>query len=548
MAQFIYKKKPQSFSFQNIKGFASPITVLYGGKTGNSKFIAEQLKEQFQKYELYPSVISMNDYDLNQLPNEKYLFIVVSTRGEGEPPSQAKAFYKHLFGKQHSHLPNLNYSVCALGDSSYQNFCKTGKDIDSQLKKLGAKAYIPLIKCDLAFKTKAEFWASSLLNKFQNRLNGDKLDLKFGTPETGPTFTLRVKDKYPLTSKQSTCEISHLILQTNHPDFTYQPGDSLRIKPKNPYSLVVKIMLLQNYSHDTIVRYKDKKKSIEELLVTKLELTNLSKDVLKAYLQHTGNKDLQSLLKNESRLFKYLQLADVYDMLHDFPSQIEAQDLCLILDKINRREYSIASSASKTPNEIHLCVKQFNYSLFNRNRIGACSSYINKGLQVNSSLKAQLIPNNNFRLPEDDKPIIMIGAGTGIAPFISFMNERNTLNSKANNWLIFGEKQKKHDFLYQKELESFVKNGILNKMDLAFSRDKAKKVYVQDILALKGKEIYQWLENGAHFYICGSIAMGKSVLRNLLLLVEKEGKYSKNEAYYYIENMKQSLRLHEDLY
>jgi len=548
MHQFIYKKEPQAFSIQNIKSFASPVTVLYGGKTGNSKFIAEQLREQFQKYELDPTVISMSDYDVNNLVDEQYLFIVVSTRGEGDPPGQAKAFHKHLFGKQVGQLPHLNYAVCALGDSSYEHFCQTGKDIDAQLEKLGAKRYASLVRCDLSFKANAESWASSLLNKFQNRRNGDLLDLKFGTPELGPTFTLRVKDKYPLTSKKSTCEINHLILQTDHPDFTYQPGDSIRIKPKNPYSLVVKIMVLQDYSPDTIVRYNDKKKSIEELLVTKLELTNLSADVIKAYQQHTGNEELKSLLNNESELFNYLQLADVYDMLHDFPSSIEAQDLCEILNKMNRREYSIASSSSETPDEVHLCVKQFNYSLFGRDRIGACSSYINKGLQADSSLKVQLIPNNDFRLPEDEVPIIMIGAGTGIAPFISFMKERNAVKSNAKNWLIFGEKYREHDFLYQEELESFVKAGILNKMDLAFSRDGAKKVYVQDILSLQGKEIYQWLENGAHLYICGSIAMGRSILNNLLLLVQEEARCSKEHASNYIEDLKQTSRLHEDLY
>ncbi len=548
MSQFIYKKEPQSFSFLNIKSFASPVTVLYGGKTGNSKFIAEQVREQFQKYELDPSVISMSEYDVNNLADEAYLFIVVSTRGEGDPPGQAKAFYKHLFGKQVGQLPKLNYSVRALGDSSYQHFCQTGKDIDAQLEKLGAKRYTSLVRCDLAYKAKAESWVSSLLNKFQSRLNGDVLKIKFGTPALGPTFTLRVKDKYPLTSEKSTCEINHLILQTDHPDFTYQPGDSLSIKPKNPYSLVVKIMVLQDYSHDTIVRYKDNKMSIEELLVTKLELTNLSEDVVKTYQEHTGSEDLKSLFENETELFKYLQLADVYDMLHDFPSTIEAQDLCQILNKMNRREYSIASSSMETQDEVHLCVKQFNYSAFGRDRIGACSSYINKGLRVDSSLKAQLIPNNDFRLPATEEPIIMIGAGTGIAPFISFMKERNSVKSKANNWLIFGEKYREHDFLYQEELESFVKSGILNKMDLAFSRDGAKKVYVQDILAFQGREIYQWLENGAHLYICGSIAMGRSVLNNLLSLVQEEGKFSKDDAYNYIEDMKQTSRLHEDLY
>lgn len=548
MGQYIYKNQIQSFSFQNVKGFASPITILYGGKTGNSAFIANEIYTEFKKYELDPTVISMDQYDFSNLEDEKYLFIVVSTRGEGDPPGQAKAFYKHLFGKNAPKLPNLNYSVCALGDSTYQFFCQTGKDIDRQLEKLGASRYVSLVTCDLAYKSKSEFWASSLLNKFQNRLNGDVVNLKFGTHSLGPTYTVNVKDKYRLTSEESLSEISHLVLHTDHPDFTYKAGDSVSIKPKNPYSLVVKIMIKQGYSHETIVKYKGKKKSIEELLVTKLELTCLSESVLCDYLAHTNNIDLRILCENKNELFKYLQFADVYDMLSDYPSKIEAQDLCQILNKIKRREYSISSSVSETPNEVHLTVKQFNYSAFGRNRVGACSSYINKGLQEGSSLKVQLIPNEEFRLPEDDLPVIMIGAGTGIAPFLSFLKERKAKEGNGDNWLIFGEKNRAYDFLYRKELEGFKEEGLLDHLDLAFSRDQEEKYYVQNVLKEKAKTICAWLNRGAHLYICGSMAMGKSVNKVLVQILQNHNKIDKEEVLDYLEKLKEDFRLHEDLY
>lgn len=548
MTQYIFKNQPQTFSLQNIKSFASPITILYGGKTGNSAFIAEEIRAQFQKYELDPAVINMNDYDVNNLVNEKYLFIVVSTRGEGDPPGQAQQFYKFLLGSKAPKLPNLNYSVCALGDSSYQYFCQTGKDLDQQFRILGARRFTELITCDLDFKGKAEAWASALLNKFQNRMNGNVVNLRFGVLSLGPTFTVSVRDNYKVTGDQSSSEIQHLVLHTDHPDFTYKPGDSISIKPKNPYSLVVLIMIKQGYSHETNVKYKDKKRSIEELLVTKLELTSLSEEVLRSYLAHTNNENLKRLCSSQDELTKYLLLADVYDMLSDYPYPIEASDLSQILSKIKRREYSISSSSKETPTEVHLTVKQFNYSAFERDRIGACSSYINKGLQIGSHLKVQVIPNEEFRLPADDLPIIMIGAGTGIAPYLSFMKERRAMRSKSDAWLIFGEKQKEHDFLYQKELNELREQNLLTKLDLAFSRDGKQKVYVQDRVLEKGKELFLWLEKGAHLYICGSIAMGKAVTKTLIKLFHMEIGLDEKRAMSYIEYLRQAGRFHEDLY
>ncbi len=548
MTSYILNTAPKAFSISNIKGISSPITILYGGKSGNSAFIAEQMRSQFQAYELEPAVYSMAEYDVNNLENEKYLFIVVSTRGEGDPPAQAQQFHKYLLGSKVPQLPNLHFSVCALGDSSYQHFCQTGKDIDMKLKALGANRYSQLVTCDLAFNAKAEEWASTLINKFQNRLNGDVLSLKFGNNSVGPTFTVKVKDRYRITSNDSASEIHHLVLQSDHPDFTYQAGDALSIKPKNPYSLVVKIMIKLDYSPETMVVYKNKKKSIEELLAVKLELTKLNEEVLRAYQTHTGDTNLRDLLENEEELHDYVRKADVYDMICDYPFAIDANRFCQILSKLQRREYSISSSIRSTPDEVHLTVKQYSYSVYNRDRIGACSSYINKGLQVGSSLKIQFIPNEEFRLPAGDSPIIMIGSGTGIAPFMSFLNERRARGAKGNSWLIFGEKQKDYDFIYQNEIEKFKEEGILKRLDLAFSRDQREKIYVQDRLKEKGREIFDWLEKGAHIYICGAIAMGNDVKTNLIELIQKKGLMNGAQALSYLETLQQESRYHEDLY
>ncbi|MGZ2369886.1 diflavin oxidoreductase [Ancylomarina sp. YFZ004] len=548
MTSYILKNKPKAFSIPNIKGLSSPITILYGGKSGNSAFIAEQMKCQFQTYELEPAVYNMAEYDVNNLENEKFLFIIVSTRGEGDPPAQAQQFCKYILGSKAPKLPNLNFSVCALGDSSYQHFCQTGKDIDMKLKALGANRYSELVTCDLAFNLKAEVWASNLINKFQNRFNGHALALKFGNNSVGPIFKVRVKDKYRITGEQSASEIHHLVLQTDHPDFTYQPGDSISIKPKNPYSLVVRIMIKLDFSPETVVVYKDKKKSIEELLVVKLELTKLSEEILRAYQIETSDENLKKLLENRVDLHNYLKLADVYDMICDFPYAIDANNFCQILCQIQRREYSISSSVKFSPNQVHLTVKQYDYSVYGRDRIGACSSYINKGLQVDSSLKIQIVPNDEFRLPDDELPIIMIGSGTGIAPYISFIKERKAKGARGANWLIFGEKQKKCDFLYQNEIESFKDEGLLTRLDLVFSRDQTEKIYVQDRLKEMGKEVFEWLEKGAHLYICGSIAMGRDVKRNLIELLQNEGEMDESQAFSHLDKLVQNSRYQEDVY
>lgn len=548
MTSYILRNKPTAFSVSKIKGVSSPITILYGGKTGNSAFIAEQMRRQFQIHELEPSVYNMSDYDVNNLENEKYLFIVVSTRGEGDPPAQAQQFYKYLFGSKVPKLPNLNFSVCALGDSTYLNFCQTGKDIDMKLKALGANRYSNLVTCDLAFNSKAEEWASSLINKFQNRRNGDVLALKFGVNSVGPTFTVKVKDKYRITSDISSNEIQHLVLQTDHPDFTYQPGDSVSVKPKNPYSLVVKIMIKLDYSPEMMVVYKGKKKSIEEILAVKLELTKLSEDVLRAYQLISADENLKQLLVNDEKLQSYLMKADVYDMICDYPYSIDATSLSQVLTKIQRREYSISSSIKSTPSEVHLTVKQYNYSVFERDRIGACSSYITKGLQLGSELKIQIIPNKEFRLPLDDSPIIMLGVGTGIAPYMSFLKERKAAGTSAPNWLMFGEKKQNYDYLYQDEITSFKNDGLLTRLDLAFSRDQEEKKYVQHCLKAKAQDVFEWLEKGAHFYVCGSIAMGKDVKKSLVELLQERAGINTVQAVLYIENLQQVSRYHEDLY
>ena len=235
-------------------------------------------------------------------------------------------------------------------------------------------------------------------------------------------------------------------------------------------------------------------------------------------------------------------------MICDYPYPIDANSLAQILTKIQRREYSISSSIKSTPDEVHLTVKQFNYSAFDRERIGACSSYINKGLQIGSELKIQIIPNDEFRLPEDDSPIIMIGAGTGIAPYMSFLKERKAASKSGPNWLIFGEKQQGYDYLYQDEIEAFKNDGLLTRLDLAFSRDQEEKIYVQNRLKEKGQEVFDWLEKGAHFYICGSIAMGKDVKQNLIELLQKHGAKDEAQALSYFENLQQDSRYHEDLY
>ncbi len=524
------------------------LTILYGGQSGNSEFLAKEAKKYLQKNEFTPRVVNMAKYDFRQLQEEQHLLVLVSTHGEGEPPESASRFYRFLFSEEVSRLNQLNYAVCALGDSSYEYFCQTGKDMDRRFQELGGTRLYDRVDCDVEFHQAAGQWLSGVLSVLQN-YGGEKSEsMQIDADTQRKTFQAVVRKKCRLNEGSDSATF-HVVLSVDHPDFEYQPGDSVSIVPRNPDSLVQLVIAQLACDEEAQVDYEGQSHSFKWFLTHAFELTTLSKGLLSRYQSIAKSSELEALLVDEKELNRYLKDHDLADLLADFPTQAEPGELVPVFRKLQARLYSIASSWKAHPGEVHLTVKQVCFSSRGRNREGACSGYLNQWLEVGESLSIQLVPNDQFRLPgQPDIPVIMIGAGTGVAPFRAFMQERAVHQVPSKNWLFFGEKRQQHDFFYQEDWANWLGTSRLSRLDLAFSRDRDEKVYVQHKIRQEGTTFFDWLNQGAHVYVCGSVAMGHAVRETIRELVEVAGNLSEKESENYLNSLMEEGRWHVDVY
>lgn len=525
------------------------LTVLYGSHSGNSAFIAKQAKKFFHQHGVSPRVVNMARYNPEDLIGEKHIAIIVSTQGEGEPPESAGRFYRFLFREDSPQLNQLNFTVCALGDSSYEYFCQTGKDIDHRLEELGARRFWGRVDCDVEFQKPAAGWLSGVLKTYKTAKNEKndpiKVDIR---EEVADAVEATILNKYCL-NPGSSGEVYHIALSVDAERFSYEPGDSVSLLPTNP-GILVELVLQQIGGDETSkVIYEEKEELLVDLLSKKFELTRLSRGILERYQSLVNHPALEQLLLDKIALKDYLQGHDLNDFFADFPSQEEPGKLISVFQKLQPRLYSIASSMKMNPGEVHLTVKEICYTKRRRKRNGACSGYLNRELEMGDRINIQLIPNELFRLPNNPSaPVIMIGAGTGVAPFRAFLQERESCGELTKNWLIFGEKHQQLDFLYQQEWKSWMKNNILTRLDVAFSRDQARKNYVQHIVKEKGTEIWDWLKHSAHIYICGSVAMGHEVRQAFLEIIKEQCKSSEEQAESYLQELSAEGRWHMDVY
>ena len=522
------------------------LTILYGSHSGNSEFIARETQKHFNKNGIKTTAFDLSGYSLRNLASEKSVLIVISTHGEGDPPDSAQKFYMNLFSDNAPLLNQLNFSVCALGDSSYEQFCKTGKDIDFRLEELGARRFYNRADCDVDFQKNASLWVSGILSVYQGRNGEINTSLPTIPNDSINNYQAIIKSK-KLLNPDSSPKTYHIVLSVKDKSFYYQAGDSVRIIPENPGELVKKISEHLKAVSDTIITYEEKKYTLQQLLQKKLELTNLSKGLLERYQKLTKNEALQKLMTNHVRLQNYLQNCDVLDLITDFPYRGELQNLINVFRKIQPRYYSVASAIEKHPGEMHLIVKLVQTE--NRGRVhnGACSSYLNHWLEPGQIVNFRVVKNEQFRLPKDGSPLIMIAAGTGIAPFRAFLEEKETGKFNGDCWLIFGERSRKNNFFYQKEWEDREKQKLLNRTDFAFSRDQAEKIYVQHKISEQASEFFSWLNRGAHVYICGSVKMGKDVKNTIREVLQMHNKNS-SEASMTWEKLVNEDRIHEDVY
>ena len=533
------------------------LTILYGTHTGRSKTIAGKLSEKLTHQGVEVKAIALDEYKTRQLPTETHVVFIVSTHGEGEPPAMAEDFHAFITGKRVPALPQLNYSVVALGDKSYKLFCQTGIDIDKALIQSGAKPILPVLKLDVDFEEDAERWINQFTTTFTDipvsaGLNGKAVNgiVKVQEYSRKNPFQATVLDKVKITGRHSDKEVYHVELSLEGSGLTYEPGDSVGILAYNPPSLVEAILKIKGLEGSEKVTIKEGEFSIRESLSNYLEITVLNREVIQQYCEKTANEKLQEVIENEEQLDHYLYGHDVLDLLEEFPSDLTAQTLASILRSFPARLYSISSSQAAVGNEVHITVSRVRYSHNGRERSGACSNYLADQIEVDSLVSVFIEKNPAFKLPEDDQtPVILVGAGTGVAPFRAFLQHREANNQKGNTWLFFGERRFHSDFLYQIEWQKLLKDGFLEKIDVAFSRDQEQKMYVQHRLLQKQKEIYAWLDKGASIYLCGDMKqMARDVQKALLQIFETQGGMSEEKALEYLKKLKKEKRFQTDVY
>ena len=531
------------------------LKILYGTHTGRSKSLADKLSKKLSYLGVEVQSVALDNYKTRQLTSETNVVFIVSTHGEGEPPAMAEDFYEFITGKRSPKLPGLNYSVMALGDKSYKLFCKTGIDIDQALAISGARPILPVLKLDVEFEDEAEFW----MNQFAAVFSESKVisaQLVAETITSGENYSRKnpfranVLDKVKITGRDSDKEVYHVELSLDGSGITYEPGDSVGILANNPPLLVDAVLSHLNSEGSETVIIKNVDYTFREALTDHLEITVINREVIQKYHEITGNAELLRIIEDEIQLDHYLYGPDLLDLLEDFPYEFSAQNLTNILRSFPARLYSISSSQAAVGDEVHITVSAVRYSHKGRERAGACSTFLADRIDLDSQVSVFIEKNPAFKLPEGDQtPVILIGAGTGVAPYRAFLQHREANNQKGKTWLFFGERRFHSDFLYQTEWQKLLKEGYLEKIDVAFSRDQEEKVYIQHRLMEKQKEVFDWLGKGANIYLCGDMKqMARDVQKTLLRIFETEGGMSEEKALEYLKMLKKEKRFQTDVY
>jgi sulfite reductase (NADPH) flavoprotein alpha-component len=526
----------QSIEPVTSKPAINKITIAYGTETGNSKKLATNFAATAKKIGINAKLVSLDQYRLNDLAKEEYFFTIISTQGDGEPPAAAKKFYDHIHQNGFK-VNHLKYGVLALGDTSYPLFCKAGEDVDAQLQKLGGERVVSLHKCDTDFESDAGNWFSQVLSKLNgNGASAAPVVTPGITKKSGKkTYTGSILKNINLNDRGSNKQTHHIEIAADEID--YSPGDSIGIVPKNPAHIVESIIALTGIDKAKELSYRNETVTILNLLQSKLNIVYMHERVVKQYAAIVQ----QDIPETKISLLDLLKIYPVKNT-----SQFE--EVIGILEPITPRLYSVASSKEAHGEEVHLTVARDFFQVNNETKIGLASDYLSQ-LPENSELEFYIHKNDQFRLPAADKDVIMIGPGTGVAPFRSFLAERDSTGAGGRNWLFFGDQHFITDFLYQSEMQNWLETGVLTKLSVAFSRDQKEKIYVQHKMIRQAAELYDWLENGAHLYICGAKEpMSVDVENTLLLIIRQCGNKSLQEADEYLNALKEEGRYLKDVY
>ena len=541
---------------------AASITLISASQTGNARRVAEQLRDDLIAAKLNVNLVNAGDYKFKQIGQEKLLLIVASTQGEGEQAEEAVALHKFLQSKKAPQMKDTAFAVFALGDTSYEFFCQAGKDFDNRLGELGAERLLDRVDADVEYKDVAQAWRKRIVDVLKQRVPADvpaqaaptlagsvnQVDSSPYTKELPLTATLAVNQK--ITGRDSDKDVRHLEIDLGDSGLRYQPGDALGIWFENDPQLVQEIVELLWLKGDETVEVNDKKLSLSEALQHHIELTQNTTPIIEKYAGLCRDEQLTGLLADKSALQHYAQTVPFVDMVRRAPTELDAQQLVDLLRPLTPRLYSIASSQAETESEVHITVGVVRYDIDGRPRSGGASGYLADRLEEDGELKVFIEHNDNFRLPANpETPVIMIGPGTGIAPFRAFIQQRDNDGATGKNWLFFGNPHFTDDFLYQVEWQRYVKDGLLTHISLAWSRDQAEKVYVQDKLREQGAEVWQWLQEGAHVYVCGDAnRMAKDVEQALLEIIAEYGVMDLETADEYLSELRLDRRYQRDVY
>src|SRR6202171_5822476 len=524
---------------------AEPLTIVYATESGNSQKLASAAAKAAGKQGLKPTVIDMADLELATLAKAKRLIVIAATWGEGEPPARAARAYAELMGESAPKLEGVEYSVLALGDSAYVDFCTIGQKIDARLEALGAKRVADRVDCDLDFDKPAAEWTDKALKALAppEAARGTVIAVDFGArpqpaADTGPVEA-EVSEWINLNSSRSDKETIHLELAFDGAAPAYKPGDSLDLYTENDPAYVDELLKSAGLASDNELR--------TEFLKSR-DVTTLSLKSLENYAATTGQQYVKSLIES-GEAKGWIAGRQLIDLVEQFPISLSAEQLRGLTRPLAPRAYSIASSRREVGEEAHLLVSAVRYESFGRARKGVASNFVADRLKKGARVRAKLKPNKHFALPAAERDIIMVGPGTGVAPFRAFVQERRATGAKGRNWLFFGDRHFPHDFLYQLEWQDALKDGALARMDVAFSRDTPQKIYVQHKLWERRRDLVEWLENGAYFYVCGDAkAMAKDVRSTLVRAYAEVKSVSPEIAEQALAKLESERRYLQDVY
>jgi sulfite reductase (NADPH) flavoprotein alpha-component len=546
------------------------IAVLHASQSGTGEGLARKVVKELKAKGHIATVASLDSYNPYALANEQHAVLIASTYGEGDPPDGAKPFFQQLCLPEAPRLDNLSYSVLALGDKHYEHFCKFGSDLDERLESLGARRITPKVECDLDLDEPFARWKASLLSRLEAIACGDSLTavesvINFSSPAVVSStsdhthnrenpYYAKLVERRALTNDVSSKLTVHLALSLQQESLPYEAGDALGVIAQNDPRVVAEVLQATRLGgSEPITLAKFGEMTVSKALTNYLQITRLNRKLIESFAHRADAYKLQVLLipEHQAHLESFCYDRGLIDLLLDYPGAItSADELVNMLPRLTPRLYSISSSPTAHHGQVHTTVAVVRYRSHNRDRGGVCSTLLAERIDAGETIPVYIQPNKRFRLPQQgDAPIIMIGPGTGIAPFRAFLHERHALGCNGRNWLFFGERSAATDFIYRDELQAMQADGHLTRLDLAFSRDQEHKIYVQDRMLEQGREFWQWLQDGASVYVCGDASrMAKDVDATLLKIIEEQGGLPREAATEYIQQLKDQRRYQRDVY